>query len=148
MELPSSASSALHPYPLQHQIWPVHLAVGANSQCLGCVSCPHGPMPVPIVCTYWASGSSSTGRPVGLSLRCLEMEVSSPRTLWPGCSEHFFSGWLPFLLAFLDRRALCLLMGETLQSGHTGGIPLCSLALLPPLIPALSLYEGCGENMG
>lgn len=43
---------------------------------------------------------------------------------------------------------LCLLMGDTLQSGHTGGIQLHSLAFLPPFIPALSLYRCHGESVG
>lgn len=69
-------------------------------------------MPVHIVCTYQAPGSFSAGQPVGLSFKCLEMEVSSPRALWAGCSESFLSGWLPMLLASLDG-----------SSGTTGPLP-------------------------
>lgn len=86
--------------------------MGTDSQCLGCVSCLRGPMPVHIVCTYRAPGSSSAGQPVGLSLKGLEMGVSSPSALWAGCSGRFLSGWLPLLLASLDG-----------SSGTTGPLP-------------------------
>lgn len=55
-------------------------------------------------------------------------------------SLYILGVWAPLVLR--------LLMGETLQSGHTGGIPPLSLALLSPWIPALSLYRCHGDSMG
>ena len=76
--------------------------MGADSQHLGYVSCFHGPTHVHTVCKYWAPGSCSAGQPVVLPLKHFEMGVTS-MALRPGCSKRFFLGWLPLLLASLNR---------------------------------------------